>query len=174
MADYSFKSIEDIMEYFDRKDMESLAEWFRSYDYPITLENTAESLTLKTDADRVPFSKVLRYPFTEEDLDDNLTGLLCVTDYAMHEGYDRTHSDLFKTLALKYAETHGFYEYKVNKNYIEYWSLYEDGFYFFRVDLNEGDREQVAHIEWLKQDGIPVPAFLVTELGSTKYNYFCG
>lgn len=76
--------------------------------------------------------------------------------------------------ALTYAEQHGIYEYKVNEKYMEYWSLYDEGFYFRRVNLDTFDYMQVCHLEWHKEDGIPVPAFLKTESGATKYNYFCG
>lgn len=80
----------------------------------------------------------------------------------------------YKEEALRYAEDHGIYEYKVNEKYIEYWSMYEDGFYFVRVNLDTEESLLVCHIEWHKEDGIPVPAFLKTESGATKYNYFCG
>lgn len=153
---------------------EELADYFRRSIYPVTFTNSAESITLATDADRVPFTKVLRYPFTEDDYEDAMVGLQCVTDYAMHEGYENTHKDLFKELALRYAEKHGIIEYKVNSNYMEYWSLYEEGFYFYRVNLNTDGRCQVCHLEWHKDDGLPVPAFLVTREGHTLYNYFEG
>ena len=132
------------------------------------------ALTIRTDADRVPFEKVLRFPFTEDDFDDALTGLQCVTDYAMHEGYDHVHEDLFKSIALQHAEKIGVYEYQVNGSYMEYWSLFDEGFYFFRTDLNTLEREEVCHIHWVKSEGYPVPAFLKTPEGFTKYNYFEG
>lgn len=155
--------------------VEELTESLRTEVYPVTIEHTKESITIRTDADRVPFEKVLRFPFTEDDFDDALTGLQCVTDYAMHEGYENTHKDLFKDLALRYAEKHGIIEYKVNSNYMEYWSLYEEGFYFYRVNLNTDGKCQVCHLEWRKEDGYPIPAFLLTDInGYTKYNYFCG
>lgn len=80
----------------------------------------------------------------------------------------------YKELAIRYAEQHGFYEFLRNDHYIEYWSLYEDGFHFFRVDLITEERTEVCNIEWHEEDGIPVPAFLKTATGATKYNYFCG
>ena len=154
---------------------EELADYFRRSIYPVTFTNSAESITLATDADRVPFTKVLRYPFTEDDYEDAMVGLQCVTDYAMHEGYDRTHEDLFKGIALRHAEEIGVYEYQVNGSYMEYWSMFDEGFYFFRTDLNTLQREEVCHLHWVKQEGYPVPAFLLTEVtGFTKYNYFCG
>lgn len=154
--------------------LDGLAEHLRNEIYPVTIEHEWGHITLRTDADRVPFTKVLYFPFSESDYEDALVGLQCVTDYAMHEGYDRTHEDLFKDLALRYAETHGIYEYKVNKSYMEYWSLYEEGFYFIRVDLNTLEREEVCHLPWTKEVDLPVPAFLVTREGHTLYNYFEG
>lgn len=76
--------------------------------------------------------------------------------------------------ALRYAEHHGIYEYCVNNHYMEYWSMYDEGFYFFRVDLDTNFRTLICFLEWHKNDGTPVPAFLKTETGATKYNYFCG
>ena len=76
--------------------------------------------------------------------------------------------------ALRYAEEHGIYEYQVNGSYMEYWSMYEDGFYFYRVNLDTLGKLQVCHLEWHREDGIPVPAFLKKESGATKYNYFEG
>ena len=158
---------------FDR--VEELTEFLRTEVYPVTLTYDDEKVTLTTDADRVPFDKILRFPFTDGDYENAMTGLQCVTDYAMHEGYDRTHEDLFKDLALRHAEKIGVYEYQVNKNYMEYWSLFDEGFYFFRTDLNTLEREEVCHLHWVKGEGYPVPAFLLTEVtGYTKYNYFCG
>lgn len=80
----------------------------------------------------------------------------------------------YKEKALRYAEDHGIYEYQVNEKYMEYWSLYDEGFYFYRVNLDTLGCMQVCHLEWHKEDGIPVPAFLKTKSGATKYNYFCG
>lgn len=154
--------------------LEELTEYLGNEIYPITFKHEWGKIILTTDADRVPFTKILYFPFTEQEYDDAIIGLQCVTDYAMHEGYDRTHEDLFKDLALRYAETHGIYEYKVNKNYMEYWSLYEEGFYFYRVNLDTNGRLQVCHLPWTKEDDIPVPAFLKTAEGYTLYNYFKG
>lgn len=157
---------------FDR--LEELGEFLGHEVYPVTIESNEEALTIRTDADRVPFEKVLRYPFTESDFDDALSGLQCVTDYAMHEGYEHTHKDLFDSIALRHAENIGVYEYKVNGSYMEYWSLFDEGFYFFRTDLNTLEREEVCHLRWVKEEGYPVPSFLKTPEGYTKYNYFCG
>ena len=157
---------------FDR--LEELAEFLSHEVYPVTIESSEEALTISTDADRVPFKKVLRFPFTETDFDDALSGLQCVTDYAMHEGYEHTHKDLFDSIALRHAEEIGVYEYKVNGSYMEYWSLFDEGFYFFRTDLNTLEREEVCHLHWVKEEGYPVPSFLHTPEGYTKYNYFCG
>ena len=155
--------------------VEDLVKYFSEYTvYPVEIEYTDKSVTLRTDADRVPFTKVLWFPFTEDDYEDAIIGLQCVTDYAMHEGYDHTHEDLFKSLALRYAENHGIYEYQVNGSYMEYWSLYNEGFYFYRVDLNTNGKSQVCHLEWHKEDGYPIPAFLKTPEGFLKYNYFEG
>lgn len=164
----------DLLKALQFDTLAELAEHLRNDIYPVTIECEWGHITLRTDADRVPFTKVLYFPFSESDYEDALVGLQCVTDYAMHEGYDRTHEDLFKELALRYAEDHGVIEYKVSKNYMEYWSLYEDGFWFIRVDLNTNDREEVCNLPWSKDDGLPVPAFLVTREGHTLYNYFEG
>lgn len=157
---------------FDR--VEELAEFLRSNVYPVTLVYNNEKIKLITDADRVPFDKILRFPFTEDEYHDAIVGLQCVTDYAMHEGYWHTHKDLYKGIALRYAERHGVYEYKVNRNYMEYWSLYDLGFYFYRIDLDTEERTEVCHMPWTKEDGIPVPLFLISPEGYTKYNYFEG
>ena len=151
-----------------------LDKYFHFEVYPVTITYDSEKIIFTTDADRVPFSKILRFPFTEDDYEDTITALQCVTDYAMHEGYDHTHKDLFDDLALRYAERHGIYEYTVNKEYMEYWSLYGDGFYFYRVSLNTLVREEVCHLHWSKDEGYPIPSFLVTPEGYTKYNYFEG
>ena len=80
----------------------------------------------------------------------------------------------YKEKALRYAEEHGMYEYKVNGKYMEYWSLYSDGFHFYRVDLDTEAWEEAGAIAWDVQEGKPVPAFLKTETGTTLYNYYCG
>lgn len=170
----SIKNINDLVKALQFDTLAGLAEHLRNEIYPVTIEHEWGHITLRTDADRVPFTKVLYFPFSESDYEDALVGLQCVTDYAMHEGYENTHKDLFKELALRYAEKRGIIEYKVNSNYMEYWSLYEEGFYFYRVDLNTDEKCQVCHLEWHKEDGYPIPAFLVTREGHTLYNYFEG
>ena len=80
----------------------------------------------------------------------------------------------YKQKALCYAEKHGIYEYDVNGKYMEYWSMYDEGFYFFRVNLDTDGRLLVCHLEWHKEDEIPIPAFLTTEDGATRYNYLVG
>ena len=168
MKPTTIKNIHDLAKLLTCDNVEELEKYFSEEIYPVTLTYSEEAVTLTTDADRVPFTKTLRFPFDEAEYTD-------VTDYAMHEGYDHTHKDLFKDLALRYAERHGVYEYSVNKNYMEYWSLYDQGFYFYRIDLNTSEREEVCHLPWRKEDGYPVPAFLLTEVtGYTKYNYFEG
>lgn len=168
------QTITDLAKALQFDSVEGLTESLRTEVYPVTIEHTKEAITIRTDADRVPFEKVLRFPFTETDFDDALVGLQCVTDYAMHEGYDRVHEDLFKSLALQHAEKIGVYEYQVNGSYMEYWSLFDEGFYLFRTDLDTLEREEVCHIHWVKSEGYPVPAFLKTPEGFTKYNYFEG
>lgn len=170
----TIKNIADFIKAMDCDSIESLRKYFSSEVYPVTVSYDSSSVTLTTDADRVPFTKVLRFPFSEDDCEDAICGLQCVTDYAMHEGYDHTHKDLFADLALRYAETHGVIEYNVNKEFMEYWSLYDDGFRFIRIDLNTSDREEVCHLPWNKEDGYPIPSFLMTSYGTTKYNYFEG
>lgn len=174
MKTTTIKNISDLIGVLQFDNLEELREFLSHDVYPVTLDHDREKITLSTDADRVPFTKVLRFPFTEDDYSDAISGLQCVTDYAMNEGYNRTHEDLFAGLALRYAEQHGIIEYQVNRSYMEYWSLYEEGFYFIRVDLNTSDREEVCHLPWNKADGLPIPAFLTTREGHTKYNYFEG
>lgn len=77
-------------------------------------------------------------------------------------------------LALFHAEKIGVYEYLLNGDWMEYWSLFDDGFYFIRYNVQDGTELRDGFIPWTKQDGRPVPEFLITEHGHTKYNYFCG
>ena len=169
------RNINDLVKSLDFDTLEELKEYLSNDFYPVSLEHEWGKITLRTYADRVPFTKVLTFPFTDDDFDEAVGGLQCVTDYAMHEGYWETHKDLFDSLALQYAERIGIIEYKVNQNYMEYWSLYEDGFYFIRIDLNTERREELCHLPWAKDDDIPIPAFLLSEVkGYTKYNYFVG
>lgn len=84
----------------------------------------------------------------------------------MSEGIDYSRS------ALIYAEDHGIYEYSVIGNSIEYWSLYDDGFYSFRVNLDTNEREQIDMIPWAPGD--PIPSFLESPEGWALYNYFEG
>lgn len=171
----TIKNINDFIKFMGRDNIDSLRNYFDEYTtYPVTFTYDDEKIVLATDADRVPFTNSLRFPFTEENYENAMSGLQCVTDYAMNEGYDNTHKDLFNSLALRYAESHGICEYKVNKEFMEYWSLYEDGFYFIRIDLNTNDREEVCRLPWDKNDGYPIPSFLMTPEGFTKYNYFEG
>ena len=169
----TINNIEEFAKFLDLT-VPELGDYFSKEIYPVTITHDPEKITLTTDADRVPFDKVLRYPFDEKDYEDAVIGLQCVTDYAMKEGYWHTHKDLFDHLALLYAEKHGVYEYKVNQNYMEYWSMYERGYYFYRIDLNTNERTEVCHLPWRKEDGYPVPAFLRTEKDGTLYNYFEG
>ena len=171
----TIRNITDLVRALDFDALEELEKFMSSNTYPVALTHDDEKVILTTDADRVPFTKVLRYPFTDSDYDDAIVGLQCVTDYAMKEGYWHTHKDLFDSLAIRYAEKHGIIEYKVNQNYMEYWSLYEDGFYFIRIELNTDEREEVCHLPWTREEGLPIPAFLLAEVkGFTKYNYFEG
>ena len=175
METNEIRNINDLARALDCGTIEELEKSLSIYhDYPVTIEYNEKTVTLRTDADRVPFTKTLRFPFTEDDFDNEMTGLQCVTDYAMHEGYEHVHEDLFKEIALRHAEDIGVYEYKVNGKYMEYWSLFDEGFYFFRTDLDTLEREEVCHLHWVKGEGFPVPAFLKTPEGYTKYNYFCG
>jgi len=80
----------------------------------------------------------------------------------------------YKENALRYAEQHGIYEYRVQLKYMEYWSLYDEGFYFFRVDLDTNKRTTLGHIDWSPYKNYPIPTFLMNESGTTFYNYFCG
>ena len=114
----TINSISDLAAVLDTTE-EGLRDYFASEIYPVTVTHDEEKVTFTTDADRVPFTKSLRFPFTEDDVSDAMVGLQCVTDYAMHEGYWNTHKDLFDSLALRYAEEHGIIEYNVNKEYME-------------------------------------------------------
>ena len=79
--------------------------------------------------------------------------------------------------ALKYAESIGVYEYKVNGRFIEYWTFYgpSDGWYFVRYDLRESrERFRGANIPWDDEVPLPAPGFLRTKDGATKYNYAVG
>ena len=80
----------------------------------------------------------------------------------------------YKQKALIHAEHIGVYEYTVNGKYMEYWSFYEDGFHFMRVDLDTNDGSEVGYIPWYKGDGYPIPAFLLSDAGATLYNYCTG
>lgn len=171
----TIKNITDFIRSLGCNTEEEMRKYLREYDYPVEITYDEKKITLKTDADRVPLDQNIWFPFTEDEYDKAIIGLLCYTDYAMCEGYDRMHEGLFKDLALRHAEKTGIYQYKVNKNYMEYWSLYDDGFYFFRKDLDTLKREEVCHIPWNKNDGTPIPAFLQTDIMKTAlYNYFVG
>lgn len=171
----TIKNIVDLMQSLDCSTEEEMRKYFRQLDYPVEITYSDEKVTLKTDADRVPFDKNILFPFTEDEYESAITGLLCVTDYAMHEGYDNVHKEVFESLALRHAEKIGVYQYKVNGRYMEYWSLFDEGFYFFRTDLDTLEREEVCHIPWNKNDGTPIPAFLQTDvMKSALYNYFVG
>jgi hypothetical protein len=79
--------------------------------------------------------------------------------------------------ALKYAESIGVYEYKVNGRFIEYWTFYgqSEGWYFVRYDLREKrERFRGANIPWDSDVCLPAPGFLRTKGGATKYNYMVG
>ena len=80
----------------------------------------------------------------------------------------------YKQKAISYAEQLGIYEFKVNENYLEYWSLYIDGFHFSRVNLDTFINVEVCVLPWKQEDNIPVPAFLKNEHGATLYNYMIG
>ena len=174
MESITIKNTEDLAKACRCDSFEELTAYLHDEVYPINVTHNADTITLTTDADGVPFFKTLRFPFDESDFDDAVTGLQCVTDYAMHEGYEKVHKDLFEGIALRHAEKIGVYEYTVNGIYMEYWSMFDEGFYFFRTDLTTLEREEVCHIHWVKEEGYPVPAFLRTPEGYTKYNYFCG
>ena len=169
------KNITELVSALEFNNLDEFTKYLSEEVYPVSIEYDVKRIILKTDADRVPFDKILCFPFTEDEYNDAMVGLQCVTDYAMKEGYWHLHQDLYKDIALRYAEKHGVYEYKVNKSFMEYWSLYDEGFYFYRIDLDTNERTEVCHLPWKKEDGYPVPAFLLTEVeGYTKYNYFEG
>lgn len=75
--------------------------------------------------------------------------------------------------ALIYAEQIGIYEYEVNGDWMEWFSFYHgEGWYFVRRNLLDGDERRELAIEW--SELLPVPKFLKTESGATKYNYNVG
>ena len=76
--------------------------------------------------------------------------------------------------ALAYAEKIGVYEYSVNGKAMEYWTFYgSEGWYFIRYDLELGKEVfRGACIPFDLKYGIP--AFLLDENRSTKYNYLEG
>ena len=78
--------------------------------------------------------------------------------------------------ALKHAEEIGVIEYRVNGNLMEYWSFFgSEGWYFIRYDLDKKkDIFRGANIPWDSSLPQPIPAFLMTESGSTLYNYMQG
>lgn len=78
--------------------------------------------------------------------------------------------------ALKHAEEIGVIEYRVNGSLMEYWSFFgSEGWYFIRHDLDKKkDIFRGANIPWDSSLPQPIPAFLMTEHGSTLYNYMQG
>lgn len=103
-------------------------------------------------------------------------GLACGTvDFLAEEVHDDERD--WEAEALKYAESIGVYEYKVNGRFIEYWSFYGklEGWYFIRYDLREKrERFRGANIPWDDEVRLPAPGFLRTKDGATKYNYMVG
>lgn len=87
----------------------------------------------------------------------------------------------WKLLALIWAEKHGVYEYSVNGATMEYWSLYEDGFWKTVVNLDNGAKSSERKIPWTGPECIPeflLGAEYKDTRGNvhraTKYNYMCG
>ena len=78
----------------------------------------------------------------------------------------------YERKALLYAEQIGIYEYSVNAEFIEYWSLYDEGFIFVKRNLDTGTETRELRIPWTGTDCIP--DFLRGKFGGTLYNYFCG
>ena len=77
--------------------------------------------------------------------------------------------------ALLYAEAKGVYEYKVNGEWVEYWSFFSgEGFRFVQHNLITGEEFRDGFIPWTMHDGKPLPRFLYGENGGALYNYNCG
>lgn len=75
--------------------------------------------------------------------------------------------------ALIYAEKRGIYEYTVSGSTMEYWSLYEDGFWKSIVNLDDGSKKSERKIPWTGPECIP--EFLENPVtGATRYNYMVG
>ena len=87
-----------------------------------------------------------------------------------------TVNELYDQEALKHAEEIGVIEYRVNGNLMEYWSFFgSEGWYFIRYDLDKKkDIFRGANIPLDSSLPQPIPAFLMTECGSTLYNYMQG
>ena len=77
-----------------------------------------------------------------------------------------------KQYSILVCEKIGVYEFKLNGDWLEYWTLYEDGFRFVRFNLVTGEENRDTLINWSPLD--PVPSFLLNENGATLYNYFVG
>lgn len=93
----------------------------------------------------------------------------------MGKGEQMTNAEL---TALCHAEEIGVSEYKVNGDWMEYWSLFPgEGFYFIRWNTEDGEEIRRLAIPAEDQDrygGMPIPAFLIGEHGGTLYNYGIG
>jgi len=79
-------------------------------------------------------------------------------------------------LALFHAEKIGVYEYKLNGDWMEYWSYFPgEGFRFIQYNVQDGMEYRDGFIPWdLQRDRRPIPAFLISEHGGTLYNYNIG
>ena len=74
--------------------------------------------------------------------------------------------------ALIHAEYIGVCEYRVNGTMMEYWSLYDEGFWFITYDLFMGEETRDLRIPWRK--GAKIPDEFTGPHGGTLYNYFEG
>lgn len=78
----------------------------------------------------------------------------------------------YENMALLEAEKRGVYQYKVTGKIMEYWTLYEDGFWLVQYNLDTKQEKRELKIPWTMGD--PIPEGLETKTGSTLYNYFAG
>ena len=66
----------------------------------------------------------------------------------------------------------GVCEYRVNGTMMEYWSLYDEGFWFITYDLFMGEETRDLRIPWRR--GAKIPDEFTGPHGGTLYNYFEG
>ena len=79
----------------------------------------------------------------------------------------------YEQKALLYAEKLGIYEYTVSGNIMQWWSFYpECGFIYVTYNLDSAAESRDVKYPWEPERKIPPE--LITENGSTLYNYCTG